>query len=89
MTKKIYRFSVRLGGKDPKQAGVLFLLLHVLLWCALALALSLTASLLFSGTTQGNEITIFCMTGYAGFFPGFLGGALYLSNHEEEGLSQN
>lgn len=82
MTKKIYQLSARLQGKNPDRRAGIFLILNILLWCGLALALSVTASLLFAGTVKGNEITIFCIAGYAGFFPGFLGGALYLGNHE-------
>lgn len=82
MMRKIYRLSVRLQGRLPGKTAGIFLVLNILFWCGLSLLLSGAAALLFGGTLKGSETTLFCIVGYTGFFIGFLGGALYLGNHE-------
>lgn len=77
--KKIYLFS----GKNPR----VFLVLNTVFWSILALAVSVCGSLLFGRTLRGNMETIACITGYAGFFVGFLGGALYLGRNDLDGCS--
>lgn len=79
---KIYQLSEMLQGWIPGRTSCIFLVLNILFWCGLSFALSGIAALLFAGTLQGCEATIFCIVGYTGFFIGFLGGAWYLGNHE-------